>query len=65
MYCLITGQKAMIWAGEVAQVVKLLPSKCEALSSNTSTTQKKKTKKTKKLNKPQNPRQQWCHLVMD
>jgi hypothetical protein len=29
-------------AGEVAQVVKCLPSKCEALSSNPTTAKKKK-----------------------
>jgi hypothetical protein len=30
------------WAGGMAQVVKRLPSKCKALSSNPSTTRKKK-----------------------
>jgi hypothetical protein len=29
------------WAGVVAQAVQFLPSKCEALSSNSSTTKKK------------------------
>jgi hypothetical protein len=32
-------------AGEVAQVVECLPSKCEALNSNPSTTKKKKKDK--------------------
>jgi hypothetical protein len=36
-------------AGRVAQGVKHLPSKCEALSSNPSTAQNKQTKKLNRL----------------
>jgi hypothetical protein len=47
-------KRQSLWAGGVAQGVECLPSKCEALSSNSSTTHthKKKKKERKKTMAP-------------
>jgi hypothetical protein len=42
------GEREGKWAGDVAQAVEHLPSKCKALSSNPSTILKKKEKSNKK-----------------
>jgi hypothetical protein len=55
-------KRQSLWAGGVAQGVECLPSKCEALSSNSSTTHTHKKKKKKERKKTMAPGSGGSHL---